>query len=148
MRIGLSWVYHPCLTVGFETLFSQWNIKLIMTKLGVGPDFFHLNLFDGIPKYVINLLTWKFAPGAKISHFSRCQRFHGHLPIAFRDLIPKNWHKFIKLKYHKKIVFMNFSRFIYVENRSDFTSGHFRISHNRYYWHNCQMTKLGKGWQN
>jgi hypothetical protein len=42
---------------GFETLFSQSNIKIIVTKLGVGPNFFNLNLFYGIPTYVINLLA-------------------------------------------------------------------------------------------
>ena len=107
MGVRLSWVYHPCLTGGFETLFSQWNIKIIVTKLGVGPDFFHLNQFYGIPTYVINLLAWKFAPAAKINHSLRCQRFHGHLQIAFRDLIPKNWHIFIRVKNMKKLFLWN-----------------------------------------
>ena len=48
----------------------------MVTKLSDGPDLFDLNqtkhLFDGIPKYVINLLTRRFVPGAKIDRFLRC----------------------------------------------------------------------------
>ena len=51
----------------------QWNNG---DKLSDGPDLFDLkltkHLFDGIPKYVINLLTWKFVLGAKIDRFLRC----------------------------------------------------------------------------
>ena len=52
------------------------TMKLLVTKLSYGPDLFDLkltkHLFDGIPKYMINLLTWKFVPEAKINRFLRC----------------------------------------------------------------------------
>ena len=58
---------------------NQWDNEIIVTKLSGGPDLFHLfqlkltkHLFDGISKYVINLLTWKIVPGAKIDYFLRC----------------------------------------------------------------------------
>ena len=53
----------------------------MVTKLSDGPDLFDLkltkHLFDGIPKYVINLWTLKFVPGAKIDRFLRCSGAFG-----------------------------------------------------------------------
>ena len=65
-----KWTIEKIVTHGEPV--RQWNNgDKIKWRTWFIPSKTKKHLFNGIPKYVINLLTWKFVPGAKIDRFLR-----------------------------------------------------------------------------